>query len=91
MSIHANWMLTRRGNATRLVLYWYQLGDQTVAGEFDYRFKQVTRSIFERRSDGLVVRLATSIGENEPVKEAQERLRMFCKLLYPELLKLLPA
>ena len=91
MSIHANWMLTRRGNATRLVLYWYQLGDQTVAGEFDYRFKQVTRSIFERRSDGLVVRLATSIGENEPVKEAQERLKMFCKLLYPELLKLLPA
>lgn len=91
ISIHANWMLTRRGNATRLVLYWYQLGGQTVAGEFDYRLAQVKRSIFERRSDGLVVRLSTSVAENESIEEARERLKMFCKFLYPELAKLLPA
>lgn len=90
MSIQANWMLTRYGNATRLVLYWYQLGGQTVAGEFDYRLEQAKRAIFEGRSEGLVVRLATSVVENESVEEAQERLTTFSSYVYPELVKILP-
>jgi len=88
--IRANSMLTRAGTAARLVLYWYQVSGQTVAGELDHRLLQVRRSIFEGRSDGAVVRLTTPILESEKIEQAQERLTIFARYLYPELVKILP-
>jgi EpsI family protein len=88
--IEANWMLTHKGNTTRLVLYWYQLEKNTLAGELDYRIELVKRSIWDRRSDGAVIRLATAVADYEPIEKAQERLAAFASNLYPQLLKVLP-
>jgi EpsI family protein len=88
--IEANWMLARRGNAARLVLYWYQFNERMIAGELDYRIELVKRLVFDRRSDGAVVRLATPVADSEPIEQAQERLTTLAAILYPELLKVLP-
>lgn len=88
--IRANSMLTRAGTAARLVLYWYQVSGESVAGELDHRLIQVRRSIVQGRSDGAVVRLATPVLESEKMEQAEERLRMFASYLYPELVKILP-
>jgi EpsI family protein len=88
--IEATWMLARKGNAARLVLYWYQFNGSTIAGELDYRIELVKRLVFHRRSDGAVVRLATPVGDNEPPEKAQERLLAFATNMYPELVKFLP-
>lgn len=88
--IDANWMLTRNGNASRLVLYWYQLGGATLGGELDYRIALIKRLVRDRRSDGAVVRLATPLREGEMIETAQERLRAFSIQLYPSLVKVLP-
>jgi EpsI family protein len=89
-TIDANWMLTRHGEATRLVMYWYQFSSKTVAGEIDYRFELVQRLVLQHRSDGAVVRLATPVVADEPIETAQQRLRALAEALYPELVKVLP-
>jgi EpsI family protein len=88
--IEANWMLARKGNAARLVLYWYQFNGSTIAGELGYRIELVKRLLFDRRSDSAIVRLATPVGDNEPIEKAQERLMAFARNMYPELVKILP-
>lgn len=88
--IKGNWMLTSNGNTSRLVLYWYQFGGNTLAGEFEYRIELVKRLILDRRSDGAIVRLATAVRNDEPIEPAQERLRALAVALYPRLVEILP-
>ena len=88
-SIDAMTMLIRNGNSARLVLYWYQLGRNTISGELDYRFELIRRLIFDQRTDGAVVRLATPIGSEESVEHARERLNAFAMALYPQITKVL--
>ena len=88
--LQANWMLARSGKTARLVLYWYQFGQSTEAGELGYRTNLLKRLVFDRRSDGAVVRLATPVLTDEPIEKAQERLTALAKTLYPELVKILP-
>jgi EpsI family protein len=88
--IEANWMLARKGNAARLVLYWYQFNGRTIAGELDYRIELVKRLVFHRRSDGVVVRLATPLGDNELPEKAQERLLAFATNVYSQLVEIFP-
>ena len=89
-AIHGNWMLARKGQARELVLYWYQIGSRTYGGEFEHRIEQIRRLFFERRSDGAIVRISTSLRNDEPIEAAQKRLQEFGIRLYPELLRVLP-
>ncbi len=71
-------------------LYWYQIGSRTYGGEFEHRIEQIRRQFFERRSDGAIVRISTSLRNDEPIEAAQKRLQEFGIRLYPELLRVLP-
>jgi EpsI family protein len=88
--IRGNWMLTRKGDSLRLVLYWYQFEESAFSGEFEYRLRQLKRALIDRRSDGAVVRLATAVRADEPIEPAQQRLRALAVDLYPRLVALLP-
>lgn len=90
LAMHGNWMLTRKGDSERLVIYWYQIADDTFSGEFENRLRQFKRALFERRTDGAVVRIATPLAKGEPIERAQERLTTLSKALYLELVKILP-
>jgi len=86
--VRGNWMLTRKGNSFRLVLYWYQIADATLAGEFENRLRQLKRAITEQRTDGAVVRLATPISDDVSIGDAEEALGGLARQLYPQLAKL---
>jgi EpsI family protein len=89
-SIHGNWMLARKGLARELILYWYQIGARSYGGELDHRIEQIRRLFLERRSDGAIVRISTSLRNDEPIEVAQKRLQEFGIRLYPRLLLVLP-
>ena len=88
--INGNWMLVRKGDSAELVIYWYQIASRTYAGEFQYLFEQLRRSVTDGRSDGAVIRIATLLRDGESLGVAQERLRQFGIQLYAQLVKVLP-
>lgn len=87
VAIRGNWMLTRKGDSLRLVLYWYQVADDTFAGEFENRIRQLKRAILDRRTDGAVIRIATPVSNGDPIEKAQTRLGAVSVKLYPQLVK----
>jgi EpsI family protein len=91
IAIRGNWMLTRKGNSQRLVMYWYQIADDTFSGEFENRLRQLKRAILNRRTDGTVVRIATPVANGESIEQAQERLRLLSIQLYSRLATMFPA
>jgi EpsI family protein len=88
--ISANWMLTQNSQIHVLVLYWYQTGAETFAGEFEKRLSQILNSVFRARSDSAVVRLATVVTDTEKMEQAKSRLAAFAADLYPRLQQILP-
>jgi EpsI family protein len=80
-------MLTRKGDSMRLVIYWYQVADDTFAGEFENRIRQLKRAILDRRTDGAVIRIATPVSNGDSIEEAQTRLGVVSVKLYPQLVK----
>jgi EpsI family protein len=87
IAIRGNWMLTRKGDSMRLVIYWYQVADDTFAGEFENRIRQLKRAILDRRTDGAVIRIATPVSNGDSIEEAQTRLGVVSVKLYPQLVK----
>jgi EpsI family protein len=91
IAIRGNWMLTRKGNSQRLVMYWYQIEDDTFSGELENRLRQLKRAVLSRRTDGAVVRIATPVRNGESIEQAQERLRLLSTELYSGLAAMFPA
>jgi EpsI family protein len=91
VAIRGNWMLTRKGDSERLVMYWYQIAADTFSGEFENRIRQLQRALLDRRTDGAVVRIATPLLNGESIEQAQERLQLLSMQLYSRLAKMLPA
>jgi EpsI family protein len=90
LPINANWMLTQNGQHRVLVLYWFQVGEETFGGEFEKRLIQIRNALFFGRSDGAVVRLATPLTNSDKIDEAKNRLAAFAAELYPRLRGVLP-
>ena len=70
----ANQYLIAKGEDRRLVLYWYWAHDRAVASEYAAKFYLVADSIRERRSDGSLIRVTTSLAPNESLDSGQQRL-----------------
>ena len=88
--INANWMLTQNSQHRVLVLYWFQVGEETFGGEFEKRLIQIRNALFFARSDGAVVRLATPLTNSDTIDEAKNRLAAFAGELHPRLRGVLP-
>ena len=90
-SVLGYWMLVRNGESRQLVLSWYQIGKQTYPwGSSAHRSNNfAVRALFERRTDGAVIRLATPLEGNDSIEAAEERLRTLGSNLYPQLVQFL--
>ena len=89
-AIDGMWMLLQKNTQKQVVLYWYQDGAGTFAGEVGYRFHQAEKMIIHKRTEGAVVRIATPLGAAESLSHARERVTAVSLALYPELVKILP-
>jgi hypothetical protein len=70
------------------MIYWYQGRGRTASDEFRAKFDTVIDSIVSRRSDGAIVRVMTSVGNDE--KAADEAAIDLAERLAQELPKFIP-
>ncbi len=84
-------LVVMKTTARRLaIVYWYQLGDTSVASDHVYRAVAMYRRLVERRADMALVRVAMPIGEQADPEAAVARLSGFIRALQPELVRSLP-
>lgn len=88
--IDAVGLVTKKSNAKRFVLFWYEVRGRSFASDFRNRMELIRGLAFHGRTDAAVVRLATPIEEFESVEKAKDRLVSFSINLYPELIQVLP-
>ena len=79
----ANQYLIAQGEERQLVLYWYWAHNRAVASEYSAKLYLVTDSIRMRRTDGSMIRVSTSLAENESIDSAQQRLLSFAGNITP--------
>lgn len=79
-----------RGPERQMVLYWYQAHGRVIASEYWAKFFLVADSVRLNRSDGALVRIVTSISQNESADAAQQRAVEFTALLTPLLATYIP-
>jgi len=75
--IDAVWLLTKKNNLRRLVVFWYQLPGEALSNELYFRWEIVRRWLIHGRTDAAVVRLATDLDSSESVDLALQRLIAF--------------
>lgn len=61
----ANRYLIENGIYNEVMIYWYQGRGRTEASEYRDKVNTVIDSVFRRRSDGAMVRVMTSVGQDE--------------------------
>jgi EpsI family protein len=79
----ANRYVISKGDARKLVLYWYWAHDRGVASEYWAKFYLVKDAIRMNRSDGALVRITLDMFPGESVDAAQQRLRPFTSDVIP--------
>jgi len=83
-------MMTQNNQVKVLVLYWYQTGEETFAGEVEKRLNLIRHTLFHNRSDAAIVRLATRASDTERIDQAKGRPAKLAAELLPQLLRVLP-
>ena len=79
----ANRYVISKGDARRLVLYWFWAHDRGVASEYWAKFYLVKDAIQMNRSDGSLVRLVTPMFPGETAEAAQQRILPFTSAVVP--------
>ncbi|MGC1646124.1 MAG: VPLPA-CTERM-specific exosortase XrtD [Candidatus Sulfotelmatobacter sp.] len=86
----ANRYLIEKGDARRLVLYWFWAHDRGVASEYWAKYYLVKDAIRMNRSDGALVRVTTSMNPGETADAAQQRVLPFIGEVVPQLNTYIP-
>ncbi len=89
-SIRVNRYILAKGLDRLLVYYWYQEHGRVVASEYWSKFYLVADAIRINRSDGALVRVTTTITQNETMESAERRSVAFICDLLPHLDKYIP-
>lgn len=89
-SLEANLVVMRAPVARMAVLYWYQIGARSIAGDHWYRAALVYHRLVERRADGALVRVGVPLAGTEDAAVAVARHADFVRALYPPLVRVLP-
>jgi len=80
-----NRVIIKKGNQRQLVYYWFQGHGRIVANEYINKWYLLQDAVFKNRTDGALVRVVTSVGPNENIKAADQRLLDFMAQAEPEL------
>lgn len=65
-TFEANRYIIENGKYKEVMIYWYQGRGRFTASEYNDKIYTVLDSVLRRRSDGAMVRVMTSVGNNEP-------------------------
>jgi EpsI family protein len=85
-----NEIVVEKNDTRKLVYYWYQGRGRNFTSEYTAKFLLAFDGVFRRRTDGALVRLITSIHEENTEEEARRTLDEFALLVSNELSNYFP-
>ena len=85
--IEVNRSVIRKNKNAQLVYYWFEGRGRDIVDERVAKWFVLQDSMINRRSDGALVRVVTTVPEGESIDAADQRLQQFLKDFYP----LIPA
>jgi EpsI family protein len=89
-SIPATQVMMRTPTRRVAILYWYQVGRESISSDHWYRAFLVYHRLFHRRSDGALVRVASAVPDGADPAPVVTRQTEFVRAFYPALLRSLP-
>lgn len=88
--VNFNRVLIQKEDQKQLVYYWYKQRDKTIANEYQLKWNTFLESFENRRTEATLVRLTTSLSENETFEIADERLKQFILIIKPKFTNYIP-
>jgi EpsI family protein len=88
--LHFNELVTRKGEDSQLVYFWYQGRERNFTNEFSAKFWMVWDGIWRRRTDGALVRLVMPMDGQGRLEEARREMDRFALAAARELDRFLP-
>ncbi len=85
-----NRIVIKKGKDTQLVYYWFQQRGRVIANEYLMKWFLFKDALLLNRTDGALVRITTPVSSLEAIKDADNRLASFAKLLPPILPDYIP-
>jgi exosortase D (VPLPA-CTERM-specific) len=89
-ALRANRVQIELGNRKQLVYYWFQQRGRIITNEYLVKWYLFVDSLTQRRSDGALVRLTTSLEIGESAEVADRRLIEFASKAAPRLETYIP-
>jgi exosortase D (VPLPA-CTERM-specific) len=89
-SLIFNELLTRKGESSQLVYYWYQGRNRNFTNEFSAKFWMIWDGIWRRRTDGSLVRLVANLKPHESLEDVRNAMDRFAVAASLELNNFLP-
>lgn len=88
--LNANLVLMEGRGGKVAVVYWYQIGQTSLASDHWYRAQLLYNGLVHGRTDGALVRLASLVAKDEDTATVLARHSEFLREFYPLLLRSLP-
>lgn len=89
--IRTNRATLQRGLESRLVYYWFEQGDRSIANELEVKVDVLKRSFMENSTNGALVRLSTQVRSDEAMTAADARLLQFLEHAHPMIGRYVPG
>jgi EpsI family protein len=88
--IKATQIITQKGDEKELVIYWYQIGPDYVAGEYSQKALLIWSALRHNRTDGSLIRFSVPVVDGD-VKKTQTMTEDFIREMVPVLREYLPV
>lgn len=86
-----NRLVIAKGSYRQLVYYWFAQRGRIVTNEYLAKFYLFWDALKINRSDGALVRIITSVSEEESLADADKRLEGFVGVFYPDVSNSIPG
>ena len=88
--LRVNRTVIQKGDDRQLVYYWFQQRGRVITNEYLAKWYLFVDALTRSRTDGALVRLATTVPHTIPIEQADRRLEAFAAALSGELGKYVP-
>lgn len=83
--ILVNRLVTKKGDVTQLVYYWFRQRGRDITSEYAVKFYLLWDAITKNRTDGTLIRLTTLLKPEESLEKGDQRLQGFLNDVLPQL------
>ena len=90
-TLEVNRAVMQMGRRRQLAYYWFSVRGRIINNAYQLKIYNFWDALTQQRTDGALVRLITSIYENEKLEDAEKRLQNFVRDVAPVLKQFIPG